>query len=84
MILLHLVNPDLNQRRFYRIENGPCIGYACAIHRTWGRIGRRRSGWMIVPCADQAEAQRLAERLIKRKLKRGYIMVETEEETNEL
>jgi predicted DNA-binding WGR domain protein len=79
MILLHLVNPDLNQRRFYRIEIGPCIGYACAIHRTWGRIGRRRSGCLIVPCADQVEAQRLAERLIRSKVKRGYTIINQEE-----
>lgn len=78
MTLLYRLNPDRNEQRFYRIEIGPCIGYACAIHRTWGRIGRRRSGCLIVPCADEAEAQRLAERLIKSKVKRGYIIIQEE------
>lgn len=50
--LLHRFNPERNERRFYRIEIGPCVGFACAIHRTWGRVGRRRSGVLIVPCED--------------------------------
>ncbi|GIK36592.1 MAG: hypothetical protein BroJett011_04250 [Chloroflexota bacterium] len=73
--LLQRINPELNQARYYRIEIGPCIGYACALHRTWGWLGRRRSGVLIQPCADRAEAERLAKKLLARKLKRGYKIV---------
>jgi predicted DNA-binding WGR domain protein len=73
--LLQRINPDRNERRYYRVEIGPCVGYPIAVHRVWGRLGRRRSGFLITPCADEAEALRLAETLITRKLKRGYKIV---------
>lgn len=79
--LLHKLDPTHNQRRYYRIHIGPCIGSDFAVFRTWGRLGRRRSGVLIQPCADQAEAERLAETLITRKLKRGYIIVRKGEQT---
>ncbi len=74
--LLHRLNPEHNERRYYRIEIGPCVGYPFAVHRIWGRIGKRRSGFLIQPVADEAEAQRLAARLVQQKLKRGYIIID--------
>lgn len=71
--LLQRLNPDRNERRYYRVEVGPCIGSRYAVHRVWGRIGHRRSGFLITPCIGEAEAQRLAEKWIARKLKRGYL-----------
>lgn len=76
--LLHKINPDRNQARYYRIRVGPSVVGLYALHRAWGRLGRRRSGFLIQPCADEAEARRLAERLVQAKLRRGYVVVEVE------
>lgn len=74
MYLLHRHNPELNERRFYAVTIQPTLVDELAVVRTWGRIG----GWtrtLVTPVADQAEAQSLAETLIARKLKRGYIII---------
>lgn len=76
-MLLHRINPEKNEARYYRVEVGPCIHSLYAVHRVWGRIGRRRSGFLIMPCASAEEAKVLAEKLAKRKLKRGYMVVES-------
>jgi predicted DNA-binding WGR domain protein len=77
--LLQRINLDLNQARYYRVEIGPCVTSLYAVHRIWGRIGCRRSGARIMPCTDLAEAQRLAERWVQAKVRRGYVVVEPEE-----
>lgn len=75
-VLLHRINPEKNEARYYRVEVEPCINSLYAVHRIWGRIGHRRSGFLIMPCASAEEAERLAGRLAQRKVKRGYVPVE--------
>jgi predicted DNA-binding WGR domain protein len=76
MTLLHRLNPEKNEARYYRVDVGPCVIADHAVHRVWGRIGRRRSGFMINPCTNEAEAQGLAGRLVAVKVKRGYTIIE--------
>lgn len=82
-MLLHRINPEKNEARYYRVEVGPCISSLYAIHRIWGRIGRRRSGFLIMPCASAEEAETLAGQLVQRKVKRGYVLVEDYENVQE-
>lgn len=73
--LLHRHNPARNERRFYLVAIQPTLLWTgLAVVRTWGRLG----GWsrsLAMPVTDEAAAQRLAEKLIARKLKRGYKIV---------
>jgi predicted DNA-binding WGR domain protein len=78
-MLLHRINPEKNEARYYRVEVRPCISSFYAVHRVWGRIGRRRSGFLIMPCGSAEEAKVLAEKVARRKLKRGYIAVEEDD-----
>jgi len=76
--ILARIDPDRNVWRYYRVEVGPCLIGPWAVHRVWGRLGQRRSGFLVNLCASQVEAGALAERLVRRKLKRGYIIIEQE------
>ncbi|MBE7473184.1 MAG: hypothetical protein DPW09_24830 [Anaerolineae bacterium] len=82
LMLLHRVNPARNEARFYLVEAGPSLLDPFAVVRVWGRIGGAQQH-KINPCASAAEAEQLAERLIRRKIKRGYQPVEDKGEQNE-
>ncbi|HXV98623.1 MAG TPA: WGR domain-containing protein [Anaerolineae bacterium] len=74
-MLLHRINPEKNEARYYRVEVRSCLASPYAVYRIWGRISRRRSGFVITPCISAAEAKALARQLVRRKIKRGYIPV---------
>lgn len=73
--LLHRVNPDRDEARYYSVMIGPTLVDPLAVVRTWGRIGGFEKQ-LITPVADAAAARRLAGRLIRRRLKRGYTIVQ--------
>lgn len=72
--LLHLINPEKNQKRFYLVMTGPTIFEPFAVTRWWGRIDGH-SQEMITPCTSEAEAQEVAKKLVEKKIKKGYIPV---------
>lgn len=76
-ILLHRINPARNEARFYLLATGPTLLDEHAVIRSWGRIGGHQR-WLISPCASHAEADRLASRLLKQKLKHGYKIIRKE------
>lgn len=80
MTLLHRIDPQKNQARFYLVEAGPSLFDAYAVVRLWGRIGGAQRG-MITPCVSAEEMEKLAERLVQKKIKRGYKPVESETDT---
>lgn len=74
-ILLHRINPERNEKRFYRLEVGPALFDPIAVIRYWGRIdGGSRE--MITPCASVEAAMKLFRKIGRQKLKGGYIFVE--------
>lgn len=75
--LLHRINPAENERRFYFVCTGPSLFHPIAVIRSWGRIGGYTRS-MITACASGEEAEKLATRLVKKRLKRGYTIVEGE------
>lgn len=69
--LLTRIDPDLNMRRFYRIDAQPDLFGGVQVIREWGRIGsrgQRLSRWY----ATDAEAADHADSLRDLKLRRGY------------
>ncbi len=56
---------------------GPSLFDPYAVVRVWGRIGGHQRA-MITPCQSSVEACTLAARLIRRRLKHGYQLVQGE------
>ena len=65
------INPDVNQRRYYRLRIEPGLFGDWGLVREWGRMGsagRRRTDWF-----DEAQdAPVAADKLAKKKVRRGY------------
>lgn len=77
-VLLHRINTEKNEQRFYLVETAqpaPSLFDLHAVLRIWGRVGGAQQR-KITPCRSAAEAEKLAERLIRQKLKRGYKFAE--------
>jgi predicted DNA-binding WGR domain protein len=80
--LFHRVNLEKNEQRYYylearadrRVSIGPSLLDKHAVLRVWGRIGGHQRG-MVTPCASDEEAQTLAWRLVRVRLRHGYRVV---------
>ena len=70
-ILLYRLNPDQNEKRFYWIQISPSLLDPWAVIRIWGRIGESQR-ILVTPCADEHAAIALGQRLLKKRLNRGY------------
>ena len=73
-VLLHRINVQKNEARFYFISIGPSLLDDYAVLRMWGRIGGHQRS-MVSPCTSAEEAQALADRLVRRRMGRGYSIV---------
>ncbi len=73
-VLLHRVNLEKNASRFYLVEVGPSLLDPYSVKRVWGRMGGHQRS-MVSPCASAEEAQALADRLVRRRIGRGYSIV---------
>lgn len=81
-MLLHRINPEKNEARFYLVEAGTSLLDPYVVWRLWGRIGGAQRG-MITPCPSPEVAEKLAARLVQRKMRRGYVLVEYSENAQE-
>lgn len=79
-ILLHRINPARNEYRFYLLSAGPSLLDECAVTRMWGRIGGRQRG-MVTPCNSAETADKLFNRLLKLRLRRGYQIINGDTES---
>lgn len=75
--LLHRINPERNEARFYYVFVGRTLLDQHGVVRVWGRIGGHQRA-MITPCQTEEEARNMANGLIQRRLKRGYRLVWSE------
>ncbi len=66
--------PAKNRARFYTLTWQPALWGGGAIVRAWGRLGGRGRA-LTTFYDDRASAQASVERLIRRRLKRGYWVV---------
>lgn len=75
MCYLTKINPQENQRRFYLIDVRPTlIGDHCLI-RVHGRIGGWSKPLLPIPYPTEAEAIVAADKLLQKRLRRGYRIV---------
>ncbi len=73
-ILMHHIDPQQNKARYYFIAVGPSLVDDYAVLRFWGRLGGQQQG-LVTPCASPEEANKLARRLVRRRLRNGYQFV---------
>ena len=69
------VDPERNRARFYTLTWQPALWGGGAVVRAWGRLGspgRTLTHFYL----DRASAQARVERLIRRRLRRGYRVIE--------
>ena len=68
-------DPARNRYRFYTLTWQPMLFGGGALLRSWGRIGTR--GQILEALyPDRASAQPAVEQLLRRRLRRGYRVVE--------
>ncbi len=74
----HLVriDPARNMYRWYRVELASSLFEAFVVVRAWGRLGTPAQHIRLTVVADQAEGEKLVEKIKLRRLKRGYILRE--------
>ena len=68
------LDPAKNRARLYTITWQPALWGGGAIVRRWGRLGGQGRA-LTVFYPDRASAQESVERLIRRRLRRGYQVV---------
>lgn len=72
-LLLNREDPDLNMRRFYRIERSADLFGGVRLTREWGRTGTRGHSF-VQWYATEAEAEQAIAPLLHSKLRRGYLL----------
>jgi predicted DNA-binding WGR domain protein len=70
---LEKVVPEENQERFYRMAIWPDLFGGVSLVCEYGRIGHRGGRLRSVPFPDQDAASQALQRILKRKLRRGYV-----------
>lgn len=71
--VLHKIRPEENQYRFYSLRVAPTLFGEWSLFREWGRIGNGGTV-KIDPFKEESEAFLKMGKLIKEKVKRGYII----------
>jgi predicted DNA-binding WGR domain protein len=74
-ILFERVNPERNEHRFYYLAYGLALE-GPAIIRLWGRKGGWQQAATPLPCDSLAEAWPKIRACVKRRLRRGYRIVQ--------
>ena len=82
-VYLQRVDPAKNEARFYWLHLGPSLVDDCAVMRMWGRIGGHQHR-MVTAFQLEAEAQKLFDILVRRRLRGGYTLVAPEQESVKL
>lgn len=72
MILLHHVDPTDNLNRWYLVSIQATLFFPCAVIIAWGRRDNDFQQWRAISVETPAQAQELANRIVKKKLRRGY------------
>jgi len=74
---IYWIVPDLNRKRYYCISVEPGL-FGPVLIRSWGRIGegRLRSMEHFFPEEDLPEALKRANRLLSKKLNKGYLVAD--------
>ncbi len=82
MILLVRVDPEKNANRWYAVAVQSTLLDGCAVVCLWGS---RRTGYQrqrVISMPSEQEAKALAEQIVARKLRRGYVCLSKNESTS--
>ncbi len=69
------LDPSKNRSRFYRISWQPTLDGSSVLVCTWGRLGTYGRSRMLCT-ANQPNVQDIVARIIRRRVQRGYQVVE--------
>jgi predicted DNA-binding WGR domain protein len=69
------VDPAQRRFRFYELRLQPALWGGVALVRAWGRLGAP-GRWRATEYPDRAAAEPAAARAVRRRLRRGYRLVE--------
>jgi len=72
MILLNRINPDENVNRWYLVSVQATLFHPCALVVAWGRRDNDFQRWRVIPIENHEQAQKLVNRIVSKKVKRGY------------
>lgn len=70
--LLVSINLAVNRQRYYRIAVEPTLLGPVCVTRIYGRLGGKEKRMAPIECESEDQALRQAQRLIKKRIKRGY------------
>jgi len=72
--LLTRIDPARRCCRWYRVHVQPTLLEPFAVVCEWGSLRTAYRRMRSIPCAGRAEADELAERIVRRKLRKGCRM----------
>lgn len=72
MTLLSHVEPIENLNRWYLVSIQSTLFSPCAVVIAWGRRDNDFQQWRAIPVDTLGQAQEIANRIVKKKLQRGY------------
>jgi predicted DNA-binding WGR domain protein len=72
MIFLSRINPHENLNRWYLVSIQSTLFQPCAVVIAWGRRDNAFQQWRAIPVESSALAQELADRIVMKKVKKGY------------
>ncbi|GIV67119.1 MAG: hypothetical protein KatS3mg047_1512 [Bellilinea sp.] len=64
--------PDRNIHRWYVVGVQATLLEEWAVVCGWGSLRSGYERWRCIPCEDETHARQLAERIARRKIRRGY------------
>lgn len=74
-VRLESIDPARNRFRFFVLRWQPTLWASPARVRTWGRVGRP-GRTRVVPLPDGADPQDVIRRVLRRRLRHGYHLVD--------
>lgn len=74
MTLLSHVEPAENQNRWYLVSVQATLFHPCSVVIAWGRRDNDFQQWRVIPVESMVQANRVAEKIVERKIKRGYLV----------
>ena len=74
LVLLTRTDPDKQMNRWYLVTIQPTLLDPIAVICAYGNRRNDWQRWRVFPMPNQAEAKRVAEKMIAGKVKRGYVV----------
>jgi len=66
------IDPARHIHRWYVVDVQATLLDRYAVVCSWGSLLTRYARWRSIPCEDETQAHRTAERILQSKLRRGY------------